>query len=169
MYPEHLLLDRKKAGARGWVKNASVPCPSQAVPTGHWETAGVPAGWEVECHGETPPNAESFCFFFPLILSFFKKKMYLTDNRGRSNIKIYMEKAPHLSDLVLIKPDPAWGADSALVFFTAALPGFSCYFIALGLSETLLGANPTSCWPSYLRSFRLPNVKLFGFGLFLQS
>lgn len=94
MYPEHLLLDRKKAGARGWVKNASVPCPSQAVPTGHWETAGVPAGWEVECHGETPPNAESFCFFFPLILSFFKKKNVSHRQQRKEQHKNLYGKSP---------------------------------------------------------------------------
>ena len=69
----HLLPDGKKAGAGGWEDNASVPCPSQAVPTGHWETAGIQAAWEVEHNGGTPPCAEGFCSFFK-ILSFLKKK-----------------------------------------------------------------------------------------------
>lgn len=54
--------------------------------------------------------------------------------------------------------------------FTAGLRGFSCYFIAPGLSETLLRANPTSCWPSCLCSFTFPKTKLvFWFLVFLLA
>lgn len=81
-----LLLDSKKAGAGGWANSASVCCPSQAVPIGHWETAAIQADWEVELHHVL--------------------KLSVAHRQQRKEQHKSYGKNPHLSDLVLIKPDP---------------------------------------------------------------